>query len=292
MRLRALIVVVAVVACLTGCSQGHASDAAANAPRAQPSDSSSSFVVERADFAVTYRLEGATANSLAVGVDPPIGNRFVAKKRLGATVRAGERIGSFRPQSEQTDPGTVGRSRELAAQAAAGPVRAAVAGKLDTSPEIRIHNEGIDVVVALKPLQELRYRGLQFRGEATVETVLGQRVVPCLALWIEPINDAGQGGADGDESSIPQAALRCRLRPSVETAPGLRSQLKLTSLPMSEAVAIPVAAVGITDDGRDYVAQVDQQGVIVARPVVVGATDGVRRVILGGLEPGDQVVLP
>ncbi len=136
----------------------------------------------------------------------------------------------------------------------------------------------------LAPLQELRYRGLTFVGEASVETVLGQRRTSCTAVWVESSKADPAASGEGSRSTV-----HCRLPGDVESVPGLPVTLTLTSPELTGVVALPSIYVGLDSGGNNYVVRVKDGTGWTSRPVVVGVTDGVRRVIVSGLKPGDVI---
>ncbi|MEI2777728.1 MAG: hypothetical protein V9G19_17530 [Tetrasphaera sp.] len=249
------------------------------------------FEVASSAFQIRYRLNGATLAGEQVGVDVPLGMTFHRRQHGRARADAGEIIGTMAPLEALTADvdGTVHQSRLAAARSRAGPVRAPVSGRLESSAgSVLITSPGIDVVVALRPLQELRYRGVPFTGRASVETILGQRSVPCVALWLARRQSSQEASADSGPGST---SVHCRLPASTETAPGIPAVLDLSSPQQRDVLAVPAIYVGLDESGSNYVATVRVGSSASERPVVVGATDGVRRVILSGLRPG-ELILP
>lgn len=252
------------------------------------------YTVERAAFEVTYRLDGVTQASDAISYSIPIGARLDSALSEGDPVSAGAQVGVFDVDpvasaalSAEADSGTVARSRLLALEARLGPVVAPVSGTVRVEPGggLGVVHPGIDVTVDMSPLQELRYRGMDFVGTASVETIVGQHSVPCEALWLEVVPAVPEGAGGG-------ARLRCRLPHGTETAPGLPAVLVLESDPLPNVTTVPAMFVSTDDDGANFVVTVDSGQEQETRPVVVGPTDGVRRVILDGVEAGDVVTSP
>lgn len=241
----------------------------------------------RSRFQITYRLDGSIVRSEDVGVDVPIGLGFRGSVESGARVQAGTHLGDLvlPPGDSTAGPGTVDRSRHALAEARLGSLSAPLAGVAQVSASaVRVVRPGLDVVVPLRPLQELRYRGMPFTGTASVETVLGQRQVPCQAVWLAPRRAADRGDSD----SLPgTASVHCRLPDSAETAPGLPATLTLTSPEQADVIVVPLIFIGLDDRGENYVARVRSGEDFIERAVVVGSTDGVRRVVSSGLGPGD-----
>jgi hypothetical protein len=232
---------------------------------------------------VTYRLDGLVEAGDAVRVDVPDGTEFVsAIGESESRVTAGQTLGALRLISTEPASGTVAESRSQLAASRVGDVIAPVSGVATFGPDaVAIKSAGLDVVVPLKPLQELRYRALRFSGTATVETVLGQRKSPCVAIWLQEM----PGAAESEQEA--SSAVHCRLAANVETAAGLPAVLTLASTPEEGAIAVPLIYIGLDTTGTNYLARVREGPTTVDRPVVVGATDGVRRVITSGLEPGE-----
>lgn len=251
------------------------------------------LTVKKSVFQVTYRLDGSISSSRAVGVDVPTGTEFESTTRSGTPVQKGEPLGSLRAISAESDVpgvGTVAKSQRLLVAARLRSISAPLSGLVRLSPSsARVESPGLDVVVPLKPLQELRYRGMNFTGKATVETVLGQRDSTCIAVWIERVA-VPNGSASETGETTASSAVHCRLAADLETAAGLPAVLTLTSQQLADVVAVPLIYIGLDKAGENYVARVGQGNSYVERSIVVGATDGVRRVVAAGLAPDDVIV--
>lgn len=283
----ALVVVASLT--LAGCTGGDQPGAPAPAPGAATSPpADTALTVQPSVFEVAYRLDGIVASSSTVGVDVPPGTRLAPSVTAGTAVTEGDSVGSLvvLEAAEGAPGGTVEESQRRLATTRSGPVTAPVAGTVQVDGgTTRVDTAGLDVVVTLKPLQELRYRALAFSGAATVETVLGQRRSECLAVWLEPLPAAAD-----DAESPATSAVHCRLAPDVETAAGLPAVLTLTSSRQADAIAVPLIYIGLDATGQNYIARVREGGAVVDRAVVVGVTDGVRRVIAEGLRAGDVLI--
>lgn len=281
---------------LTACgSDGLNPGAAPVTPSASPRDEAvggDGITVAPTTFQLRYRLDGVLVASNEVRPEVPAGMTLSPTVKEGDRVAVGDVLGTLKVTDADSEVGgTVEKSRRLLQAGATGPVRAPVAGVVRLgSSGLSIRGEGIDVVVPLRPLQELRYRGMQFSATATVETVLGQRTVPCQALWIERVASTGSVADQADTGPSASAAVHCRLSRNVETAPGLPAVAQLTSGALDSVFAVPVAYVGMSEDGKDYIVKVGDGAEASERPVVVGPTDGVRRVILEGLRDGETVL--
>lgn len=254
-----------------------------------PSSPATTWTVATSTFEVVYRLDGVVNASAAVGIDVPAGTRLRPAVPTGNVVAKGDVLGSLRLQDASSGApaaGTVAESRRRLVAARLATLVAPTSGRARlTASSARVDNQGLDVVVPLKPLQELRYRGLRLNGTATVETVLGQRQSDCVAVWIQPI--AAAAAADSGSEPTASAAVHCRLAADLETAAGLPAVLTLASVRQSDVVAVPLIYIGLDKTGENYVARVRRGAAFVEQPVVVGSTDGVRRVITKGLAPGD-----
>ena len=260
-----------------GATTGQSSQVSADAD-ANP------FTSRDSTFSITYRLDGKISASSTVGVDIPTGAVVEPKPVSGKIVTKGEPIGTLKAiDTSQTD-GTVAQSQRELVSTRLRALQAPVSGVAQISPtSVRVQSRGLDVVVPLKPLQELRYRGMNFDGKATVETVLGQRQSACVAVWIEKVEPAG------DDSTM--AAVHCRLAPDLETASGLPAVLTLTSAPLTKVVTVPLLYISLDKSGQNYVVRLREGSSVKEQKVVVGPTDGVRRVVTHGLTAGD-VLLP
>ena len=248
-------------------------------------------IVRRVDLQVRYVLEGVSQESSVVEVlwNPQLA--FVPSLQAGEAggeVRAGEALGrseitpdllrtlKLGARTSSIDASELAQLRSLE-----GRVVAPVDGVLALEGERPvIRAPGIDVVTRLLPLQYLRYRSIPFSGRASIETVIGQRSVPCAALWVR-ISDA----------EAPYE-LHCRLPAYVETAAGLRARIVLTSRTYRDVVVVPNLSVGY-DPKHDgyYVNVVDNDGVRKV-PITVGITDGVVRVVTSELPVGATLAPP
>lgn len=244
------------------------------------------LTVEQSAFNVTYRLDGAVIDSRRVGVEVPIGMVFQPTK--DGRVAAGAVIGRLSTEPRNAailaaTKGTVAASRLAMLREHIGEVRAPVAGRLLLGEKPGIARDGLDVVAALSPLQTLRYQGIRFSGAADVETVVGQRRVPCRAIWLT------EGGGSRGGSQV-----HCRLPDNVETVAGIPAVMTLSAPEVTGAIVVPHLYVGLDSSGNNYVVKKVEGDSVVERPVVVGVTDGVRRVIRSGAEAGDvlQMVEP
>jgi hypothetical protein len=276
-------------ALLAGCTAGHVGEsqppgeAPATATQTiAPEDSSANLRVETGGFDVVYRLDAHVVESTGVGIDVPAGMVLEPAAGLARGVARGTPLGRLvgDPAVLRTlsaDGGsTVATSRLAAIQERRAKVSAPVTGGFRATPTPRITRQGLDLIADLNPLQALRYRGMAFTGAATVETVLGQQEVPCVTTWI--VTGKAKGGR-----------VHCRLADSVETTAGIPGVLTLTGPKLTSVVAVPLRYVGLDSSGKNYVARVVSDSGTTERPVVVGVTDGVRRVVLSGIHAGDEL---
>jgi hypothetical protein len=226
-----------------------------------------------------------------VGLSLPDNTRFESLVRAGGQVRTGARIGRLVPDpgvvttlSQAASTSTVARSQLVALRQRVGYVDAPVDGRLGSAGSRHfIESTGLDAVVPITPLQQLRYRSMTFAGTATLETVFGQETVPCESVWLE-----SSGGVLGDQETQPgEAELHCRVPADVESAPGLPLTVTLTARTMHDVLAIPAIYVGLDHEGRNYVVRARRGDHWTNIPVVVGPSDGVVRVIVAGLTTHD-----
>lgn len=272
---------------LTACSASNPSvTPTTSPPNSSDLPSERSFVAEVQDLQLTFRLEGRTYPSDRVRIQAPPNTQVVDLPDSVQTVRLGQRIGRIQPDaatlaqySEQARISTVAQSQLLALQARSGQVKAPVAGTLDQDAQgWAILSRGLDAVIPLSPLQVLRYSAFTFNGYVTVETVFGQRRARCQAMWMESSTD--NSGQD----------LHCRIPPDVETASGLPVTLTLEANPLPSVLVVPAIYVGLDADGLNYIVNIKTPDGTRPRKVVVGPTDGVVRVIVSGLESGDELI--
>jgi hypothetical protein len=249
-----------------------------------------SLLVEASRFQVVYRLEGTSESSTKVGIDIPQGLIFRPARASGSVVATSDQLGrrelppGLRAQlTKDAAKSSIAASRFRALSQREGPATAAVPGVVTlSSTEVAIASAGIDAVAPLSPLQELRYRGFGFTAEASVETILGQRTVPCQAVWLGPRSAAAQPGDAGGGSR----AVHCRLSADVETAAGLPVLVTLRSPVIPDAVVVPSRYIGLDSASASYVVTARVGGALLKRSVIVGPTDGVRRLIVSGVKPG------
>lgn len=245
-------------------------------------------VVRRVDLRIRYVLEGTSQESPVVRVlwNPQLA--FVPSIDPGEEVRAGEVLGRARiaPDLRRTiaaraptsaiDASTLSQLRNLQGRVLA-PIDGIFALE-DGRPLIRA--QGIDVVSALLPLQYLRYRSIPFSGRASIETVIGQRWVPCAALWAE-----GSGGGTPYE-------LHCRLPTYAETGAGLRARVVLSSKTYHDVVVVPNYFVGYDRRHDGYYVNIVEADRVRKVSITVGITDGVVRVVTSDLPVGATLAPP
>lgn len=287
-----------VAALLAGCSSGPS---APDFPVPDDSAAGSEEVLSRAvigqrDFQISYRLEGVSARSAAVRLMSNRNLRFIPSDALDSAVSKGQVVGeaAVAPDIREAleagaENSSIDRSRLDQLFALEGPLTAPVGGVLAVEDDLPVvRSPGINVVVDLTPLQELRYQSIAFTGRAVIETVIGERNVPCLAVWVkkteilEPDPFSPRGASE----------LHCRIPSHIETAPGLRAQVRLASQLVEEAVVVPNIYIGYDEATDGYYLNIFDDGATSRLPVVVGVTDGVVRVITTPVPVGAELALP
>ena len=247
-------------------------------------------VVMVQDFSVTFAIEGVTAVSDGAPLTPPLNLVWETSPYDGTDVQQGDPIG-FAVLADEVEQDLGGRLEgdRIAAQqleqltANQGPIAAPLTGRVTYGAgDWFIESPGIDVVVDISPIQALRLRYEDLAGEATVETVVGQRTVSCESLWFEDATDLDAG--------ITEVALHCRLPNTVETVAGLRSRLSVSTPVIPDATVVPNIMIGTDSSG--YVVTIVEGGDERTIPVDVGPSNGVVRVILSELPDGAELVLP
>ncbi len=250
--------------------------------------------IRRDDFQITFNLDGVSVGGLSVGLISLAQLTFVASVAVGDPVERGQRVGAavIDPVIERSldvnGAGSIDTARLERLRGLEGPIDAPVGGVFGfhgTTPIVQ--SPGIDVVVALTPIQDLRYRSLRFSGEAVIETIAGERQVDCDALWIQAPELADESDAGAAPSS---SALHCRLPAHIETAPGLRARVILKSELMKGAIVVPNVFVGYDKVTDGYFVNVVLDGEVSKVPVTVGVTDGVLRVITSDVLVGAELV--
>lgn len=293
---RAAFLLIAVL--LAGCSSGPV---APDFP--PPRDSAaggeerlSRAVIGQRDFQVAYRLEGVSARSTAIRLMSNRNLVFIPSAALDSAVSKGQVVGeaAVAPDIREAleagaETSSIDRSRLDQLLALEGPLTAPVGGVLAVEDDLPVvRSPGINVVVDLTPLQDLRYQSIAFTGRAVIETVIGERNVPCLAVWVkktevlEPDPFSHRGASE----------LHCRIPSHIETAPGLRAQVRLASQLVEDAVVVPNIYIGYDETTDGYYLAIVDNGSTSRLPVVVGVTDGVVRVITTPVPVGAELALP
>lgn len=249
------------------------------------------LLVQRRDFTATYRLDGVVQRGSEVGFDVPSGVRYQPAGELPRTVRAGEAIGRLVASAPEDEaPSALAKSEEVRAKQWVGAVQAPVGGRLELDQNRpRIVAEGIDVVVTFTPLQEMRFRSMRYEGAATVETPSGQFQAACKSLWLEQPPAGAPAGSEDTTTSAVAARAHCRLPGWVETAVGLRARLALSARTIKNALLVPTIAVRYDNTSDSPFVTVIDGGGSRRVPVVLGATDGVMRVVDAGLREGQAL---
>lgn len=289
-RVAGLVAGIVAVSLLTvGCSGQAETAPAVTSGVSTPNGASSDepLVVARRDFSVTFKLDGSTRAGTAVLLDERAGVTLVPAGKLPRQVTRGETIGRYEPvKATATTPSD--RSLAQLAQTLAGPVTASGDGVFRArAGRYEVASEGLDVAVPLTPVQALRYRSMPFTGTASTESLVGRTTTPCEGLWLSAAAPQAAGGAS-DSGAAAVEQLNCRLSARVESAPGLRAQLTLTSVLQKGVLTVPVLGLAYDDKtGTNYVTVSGPQPRRV--PVTLGATDGVARVISGDVREGDVI---
>lgn len=235
-----------------GCTVGEAPPGPDGSPTGPPAISDRQpWLVELSEFTVTYRLDAVVAASDGVDLEVPTGMSFRPAPGADGEVAGGQTLGELR-----VDP-----ANEAQLGGAEGTVAASRLGVL--------RGRTGEVVAPVA-------------GVADVETVVGQRKVECQAVWLSAKDDGEDAGAG--------SRVHCRLPDNAETVAGIPAVMTLASPKLTDVIAVPYLFVGLDAAGEDYVVNVFEGDSTVERPVVVGVTDGVRRVIHSGINPGDELV--
>lgn len=276
---------------LSGCT-GTSQQAVVSPTAFSVSESSSPnlvALVQQRDFSIRFRLDGVTAASDLVPIALIPGLVWESPVGAGTMVTAGSVIGTTIVDLDVRDQLALqsNSSRIAAAQlrdlvGASGTVLSPVAGTISSQDgQVGVVDAGTDVVVTVTPIQWLRLRFEQLAGQATVETVVGQRTVPCTAMWFV------ETPSDSADSVV---TLHCRLSSTVETVPGLRAGVQVATLPVKNATVVPNSMIGT--DASGYVVTIRDGDGTRTVPIDVGASDGVVRVVTSSLPVGAELVAP
>ncbi len=288
-------VVVALAAACSSSPAGSTDVSSQSNERTSQEPADEKVVIRRDDFQIVYRLEGISQNSSFVGLMSNPNLSLARAPGLDSTVSAGTTVGRAVVDGQVSQALQAGAATSTLDKAQLeqlrrleGPVSAPVGGVLAVRSGLPIvRTPGVDIVVPLTPIQFLRYQSLRFTGRATIETVIGERQVPCEAVWIEPT--ALGSTASGFESA---SELHCRLPRYVETAAGLRAQITLASERYRNVVLVPNVFVGYDKATDGYFVNVIEGGRTKRIPVVVGVTDGGVRVITSKGPLGAELAPP
>ncbi len=251
--------------------------------------------VVRRDFQIRLSFDAQTVAGSSVVLSPHPGLAAVVPS-WQRMAEPGEVIGDLRlapavVAASQAAPGAVTDAQLALLRGQTGRLKTPVVGAIrhqGAGPVIDA--PGIDLVAALSGLQDLRFRSAAFTGNATVETVLGQRTIPCAWLWLAAPATDGSDTQAGESQAGSQ--LHCRLPASAETAPGLRGRLTIASAPVKDAIVVPNRYLQYRPKADSYTVSVHRGDAVTRVKVAVGATDGVARVVTSKLWVGAELVLP
>lgn len=270
---------------LSGCSYFENE----SAPEPRPSATSQEVTLEDTgatlstrDFQIVMTLDATTEVSAGIQLVPDSRFELSTKKATGSKIKAEQRIGKLKINAQlldslktQSKTSTIEADRLAKLQALEGDVLAPVAGVLDIStPTAILQTPGTNAASDLTPNQRLRTMGEQFTGEATVETIIGKRTVPCVSIWTV------------------ESKLQCRLPAYIETAPGLRASVTVKSLTIPGALVVPNTYLYYSNETANYMVNLILDGTTTPTPVTIGPTDGIVTVITSQLTPGTQVATP
>ena len=267
-------IVLGVVA-LTSCTEGQSSSETVPTVTPPPAAGLDGLLVVRDVLKTDIRLDARVASSSNVVIASPSGTHVELAVEPKATVVASQVVG-YRSAvvTAQSPQGTAGISQARLAAKSLGNVTTPVPGVVEQAGEdVVIQSAGLDVVASINAVQLLRYRSGNLRGAATVDTPTGKMRLDCVAIW----TDARPGEAT--------SSVHCRL-PAAETVPGLPAELHLTA-DIPSVLQVPNAYIGYRASTNDYYVLIGPSKAI--QPVVVGPTNGVRRVILEGVAEGDRI---
>lgn len=250
-------------------------------------------VIRQTDFQIRYVLDGSSRVGQSVELISNPELVFVRSAPVGASVDRGDLLGRAivdpavrKALVAGADTSTIDAAQLAEIEGLQGPVFAPLAGRFEMSdgrPVVRA--PGIDAVTGLLPIQYLRYRSLAFSGRASIETTIGERQVPCTAIWIPPF-----GG--GSDVAGPPSQLHCRLPSYVETGEGLPTRITLTSRLERNVAVIPNTYIQYDRATDGYYVNIIDQGQKQKLPITVGPTDGVVRVITSQVPIGATLVGP
>lgn len=264
----------------TGCSSSADSPTPVAASRTSQDDQDAAVVVRRTNLKLEFTLDAATAGGSAIRLSPHPRLKFRPNRDLvDQIVRSGESIGTLEPvNGDGTAEDAKAGTGVTAIGSLAGSVEAPTRGRLvRADANFAIEAEGLDVRASLSPIQYLRYLSMPFRGTAHVESVLGPTSEACTAMWLELVDSPSNEAA---------AVLTCRLPSHVQSAPGLRATLTITSDEVRDVLVAPNRSIGYDETTNSYYVVLTRGDGLARAPVAVGATDGVVRVIEGDVSDG------
>lgn len=322
----ALVATVVVVA--SACNATTSTPPAPTGPTSatEVSDATDELAVTASTFESLLRVPATVAISEAVGFDVPNSMKLANPVESGAALVVTAKIGDLQiapdvltQLSAAAISSSVAGSRLAALVSRARPLTTPVAGRTSGFPDApRVQSPGLDLVADLTPALRLRYAAMDLSATATVQTTIGEQTVPCVATWLAASSGTGASQSDpptdgpptggvptGSQSPNSTAAgtagqaspaelpgLHCRLPLGVDTTAGITGTIALKAPPLNGVISVPTSYIRLDPSGANYTVQVKRTDRIDAVSVVVGAYNGVRRVIIKGLNVGDVIVRP
>lgn len=181
------------------------------------------------------------------------------------------------------------------------PTEGTIQRGLDTVAVVPV---GLVVVAQLTPVQALRLLGVELTAVSMVETPSGRSNQACVSfgtgVGVGGEASAGEAPAPetstevdsvgGDATEYSAYAATCQLAPGAPTVAGLPAKLRVEAPTIKNAVVVPESAIRYRDDtGTAYVEVNGDKPREV--DVVLGPSNGLRRVVTSGIEEGTSIVV-
>lgn len=202
---------------------------------------------------------------------------------VGVAIREGALLGTLqitpavRKRLEKNQAtSTVAASQLRHLETLSGEIHTPAAGRFTyTNNSITIHTRTLAVTANISATHFMRLSGPNPTGTALVPTPLGTNKIDCTLVTVSARNDG--------------STATCYLPAGIASAPGSNTTLTLKYLNQPNALVVPMNAVHLSDDGRNYHVSVRNRNHTEQRPVIVGRNNGITQHILTGLTPGDVI---
>jgi len=251
------------------------------------------YVVGLTNFQIRMEFRAKVQASNYVKIVVPQNLVFIPVVKSGVLVREGQLLGKMQIEKAVSEKleveaktSTIAKSQLSTTKAMEVDVFAQLDGTLTISEGVlTIAKKGLDIVASISGIQALRARSGYSQSYSLVETIVGTQNAPCLAFWVDsPDSDS----ASTDTGSVGTFTAHCRISSIIETSPELSAQLSIEGDVTRGAVTVPHTYIKLDENSKSYFVEMEDGS---SRPIEVGASDGVRRIVIAGLSPGDELAI-